>query len=78
MESLIASMVQDDPLKRPTMIEVTARFSEMRKDISTWKLRSRIARKDEIWPIAAWKAVNHWTRTARYVLARRTAIPEPR
>ena len=78
MESLIASMVQDDPLKRPTMVEVTARFSEMRKDISTWKLRSRIARKNEIWPIVAWKAVNHWTRTARYVLARRTAIPEPR
>jgi hypothetical protein len=77
MEPLITLMVQDDPLTRPTMGEVIARFSEIRKGMSTWKLRSRLSRKDEIWPVAAWKAVNHWTQTARYVLARRAAIPEP-
>ncbi|KAN0140572.1 Protein kinase-like domain containing protein [Lactarius tabidus] len=77
MEPLITEMVQDDPLRRPVMGEVIARFSDLRKGISTWKLRSRISRKDEIWPVAAWKAVNHWTRTARYVLASRAAIPEP-
>ena len=59
------------------MVEVNARFLEIRKGISTWKLRSRMARKDEFWPIAAWKAVNHWSRTAKYVLARKPAIPEP-
>jgi hypothetical protein len=77
MEPLIAEMVQDDPLRRPVMGEVIARFSGIRKGISTWKLRSRMSRKDEIWPVAAWKAVNHWTRTARYVLASKAAIPEP-
>jgi hypothetical protein len=77
MEPLITEMVQDDPLRRPVMGEVIARFLDLRKGISTWKLRSRISRKDEIWPVAAWKAVNHWTRTARYVLASRAAIPEP-
>ncbi|KAI9444379.1 kinase-like domain-containing protein [Lactarius psammicola] len=37
MEPLIADMVQEDPSKRPTMDKVTARFSEMKKDLSTWK-----------------------------------------
>ena len=77
MEPLIADMVQEDPSNRPTMDEVTTRFSEIRKSISTWKLRSRMTRKDEFWPVTAWRAVNHWTRTAGYVLARRAAIPEP-
>ena len=77
MEPLIADMVQEDPSKRPTMDEVTARFSEIRKDLGTWKLRSRMARKNEMWPVAAWRAVNHLSRTMGYVLARRAAIPEP-
>ncbi|KAH8989697.1 hypothetical protein EDB92DRAFT_836759 [Lactarius akahatsu] len=77
MESLIADMTQEDPLQRPTMDKVTARFTELMKGLSTWKLRSRMVRKNEMWPVTAWRAVNHWSRTVRYVLANKAAIPEP-
>jgi len=46
MESPITDMVQDDPTKRPSMEEVVTRFSEIRGKLSTWKLRSRISRRD--------------------------------
>ena len=78
METLVANMVQNDPTKRPKMDEVVARFSEIRGKLSTWKLRSRIARKKELWPVTAWRSVNHWYRTVGYILGRKAAIPEPK
>ena len=77
MEQLVADMVQEDPGKRPNMDEVVSRFSEIKGKLSTWKLRSRIARKHEIWPVTVWKSVCHWYRTLGYVLGRKAAIPEP-
>lgn len=77
MEQLVADMVQEDPGKRPNMDEVVSRFSEIKGKLSTWKLRSRIARKHEIWPVTVWKSVGHWYRTLGYVLGRKAAIPEP-
>jgi hypothetical protein len=53
MEPLVADMVQDDPAKRPKMDEVVSRFREIEGKLSTWKLRSRIDRRDEIWPLSA-------------------------
>ena len=70
-------MVQEDPGKRPNMDEVVSRFSEIKKKLSTWKLRSRIARRDEIWLVAAWRSVGHWYRTMGYVIASKAAIPAP-
>ena len=78
MEPLVTDMVQDDPTKRPTMDDVVTRFSESKNKLSTWSLRSRIARKDEIWPITAWKSVRHWYWTVGYLLGRKAAIPEPK
>ena len=78
MQPLIADMVQEDPAKRPNMDEVVTRFAEIRNKLSTWKLRSRMARNIEIWPVAAWRSVAHWYRTIGYVLARKAAIPEPK
>ena len=78
MQSLVADMVQDDPTKRPKMDEVVTRFSEIKGKLSTWKLRSRIARRDEFWPVAAWRAVGHWYCTVGYVLGRKAAILEPK
>ena len=45
MEHLVTDMVQNDPTKRPTMDEVVTRFSEIRGDLNTWKLRSVITRR---------------------------------
>ncbi|KAN0140579.1 Protein kinase-like domain containing protein [Lactarius tabidus] len=78
MQPLIADMVQEDPTKRPNMDEVVTRFAEIRKRLSSWKLRSRMARNIELWPVAAWRSVAHWFRTMGYVLARKAAIPEPK
>ena len=78
MEPLIADMVQNDAMKRPTMDEVVTRFSEIKGKLSRWKLRSRIARKSELWLVTAWKSVGHWCRTVGFILGRKAAIPEPK
>ena len=78
MEPLVADMVQGDPTKRPKMDEVVTRFCEIRGKLRSWKLRSRIVRRDEIWPLAVWRSVGHWHRTIGYVLGRKAAIPEPK
>ena len=78
MEPLVAEMVQTDLTKRPTTDEMITRFSEIRGKLSAWKLRSQIARKNELWPVTAWKPVSHWCRTVGYVLGRKAAIPEPK
>ena len=77
MEPLATDMVQNDPTKRPTMDEVVTRFSEIRGKLGSWKLRSRMARKYELWPVAAWRSVRHWYWTVGYVVGRKAAIPEP-
>jgi hypothetical protein len=71
-------MVHEDPTKRPTMNEVVTRFAEIKGKLSTWKLRSRMKRKNEIWPVAAWRTTRHWYRTVGYVLTRKAALPEPK
>jgi len=78
MVPLVTDMVQDDPTKRPTMGEVVNRFAEIRGKLSTWKLRSRFARRDELWPVTVWRTVHHWYCTIGYVLGRKAAIPEPK
>jgi hypothetical protein len=48
MNDLVASMVQDDPTKRPTIINlVMNRFSHIRQDLTSRKLRARIPDRDE-------------------------------
>ena len=76
IEPLIADMVQKDPKKRPTMDEVVNRFVEIKRGLSTWKLRSRMGRNNEIWPVTAWRAVSHWYRTVGYVISRKPALPD--
>ena len=78
MRPLIVDMVHEDPTKRPNIDEVVTRFAEIRKRLSSWKLRSRVARNIELWPVAAWRTIAHWYRTIGYVLTRKAAIPEPK
>ena len=47
----------------------------IRGKLSTWKLRSRIARRYKLWPVTAWKSFGHWRRTLGYILGRH--IPNP-
>jgi hypothetical protein len=75
---LIDDMVQEDPTKRPEMSEVVPRLAEIVSNLTTWKLRSRMVRTNEFWLVSAWRSVNHWGRTGVHVLARKSAIPEPK
>ncbi|KAI0310417.1 hypothetical protein OF83DRAFT_1040175, partial [Amylostereum chailletii] len=75
MKKLVADMTQNDPEKCPTMHEVVSRFQKIRSSLSSFKLRSRIAYKDdsflwhmsEVWP--------HLRRTVQYIFHRTPAIP---
>jgi hypothetical protein len=78
MESLITDMVQEDPKKSPAMDEVVNRFVEIKNRLSTWKLRPRMARNNEIWPVTAWRSVGDWYRTIGYVITHKPALPEPK
>ena len=78
MQPLIADMVQEDPTKRPNTDEVVARFAEIRKKLSPCKLRFRMSRNIEVWPVTAWRSVAHWYRTVGYVLACKAPIPDPK
>jgi hypothetical protein len=77
MEPLIADMTLDDPQKRPTAQEVVSRFEGIKRRLSIWKLRSRVVRRDEAWPMIVLRSARHLCRTAGYIFTRKTAIPEP-
>ncbi|KAF7291039.1 Protein kinase domain-containing protein [Mycena chlorophos] len=42
MKDLVADMTQDEPSKRPTIDEAAARFAQIQRGLSSWKLRSRV------------------------------------
>lgn len=77
MKELIAAMLHSDPTKRPAMDEIGRRFVLVKRGLSTWKLRSRIVRNNEILPVTAWRSVGHWYHTVGYFLDRKAAIPNP-
>ncbi|EGO00136.1 hypothetical protein SERLA73DRAFT_72874 [Serpula lacrymans var. lacrymans S7.3] len=75
MLPLVKDMVQDDPVKRPTMDEVVARFNEILKELSSWKLRSRVIYKEDSNIESLYYGVVHWTRRISYIVRRVSAIP---
>ncbi|KAJ7267689.1 kinase-like domain-containing protein [Mycena haematopus] len=76
MRPLVNDMVQDDPTKRPTIDEVVARFAEIQKGLSSWKLRSRVLGKQE-YPYIPQRVVGHWYRRIRSIIMRVPALPVP-
>jgi hypothetical protein len=69
MESLAADMTNPDPLKRPTMDEVVARYAEVRQGLPSWKLRQRVARSDEFFLASMFRGTRHLGKTIpRYML----------
>ncbi|EGO29274.1 hypothetical protein SERLADRAFT_456815 [Serpula lacrymans var. lacrymans S7.9] len=77
MEPLVNDMIQDDPAKRPTMDEVVPRFDQILKQISSWKLRSRVIGKEDGHITGLYLGVTHWTRRIGYIIRRVPAIPTP-
>ncbi|KZT29105.1 hypothetical protein NEOLEDRAFT_1128667 [Neolentinus lepideus HHB14362 ss-1] len=77
MEPLVSDMVQNDPSKRPTIDEVVARFEDIQKSLSSWKLRSRVAERDSVAMIEIYRSLVHWRRRIKYIIMRTPAVPLP-
>jgi len=77
MEGLVADMVQDDPTKRPHMDEVVARFKEICDGFSSWKVRSRVVKRDDNPVLGFFRGIFHWTRRIGFILRRVSPMPTP-
>ena len=75
MDALVKDMVQDDPSKRPTMDQVVLRFEHIRRQLSSYKLRSRVTDPGEGGIEMAFNSVTHLFRRIKYTLHRTPAIP---
>lgn len=75
MRRLVGDMCKETPKERPTMDEVMDRSEEICVRLSDWKLRSRVARKRELWIVTFLQSFRH--RHTQIKLARRetAAIP---
>ena len=77
LKPLVDDMVQDDPRKRPTMDVVVERFETIRQ-LSTWKLRSRVIDKEEGSFENIYRGAAHWSRRIGFIVKRVSAVPRPR
>ncbi|KII90244.1 hypothetical protein PLICRDRAFT_138811 [Plicaturopsis crispa FD-325 SS-3] len=79
MQPLVVDMIQDDPVKRPDIHEVAARFEVIRRSLSRWKLRSRVYRRDRSGDYErAFTFVRFWFRRLGLVIRRVPPIPTPK
>lgn len=75
MKPLVDEMVQDDPKKRPNMDEVVARFETIRASLSSWKLRSRVVPRKDMFYHGIIHGAKHWIRRIGFVVKRVPPIP---
>jgi serine/threonine protein kinase len=75
IEPLVNDMTQTDPTKRPTMADVVTRFAKIRASLSAWKLRSRVALRNEFFMATPFRAIPHWKRRLGYMFSGTHAIP---
>ena len=75
MEPLVTDMVQDDPTMRPTIDDVVSRFDDIRRSLSTWKLRSRAVKKKEDGIVGLYRGTIHAFKFIVYVLKRTPPVP---
>ncbi|KAJ7282663.1 hypothetical protein C8J57DRAFT_1296008 [Mycena rebaudengoi] len=74
MEPLVKKMTLDNPKERPTTDQVIEEFDQLVRKLSSWKLRSRVAKEGEL---HIYHSVPHWLRRLRFVWGRVPAIPMP-
>lgn len=75
MKPLVDEMVQDDPKKRPNMDEVVARFETIQASLSSWKLRSRVVPRKDMFYHGIIHGAKHWIRRIGFVVKRVPPIP---
>ena len=77
MKPLVDDMVQDEPENRPTIQQVVSRFELLMGSLGTWRLRSRLAVRDENPLIRPFRVIAHIFQTIFYVLTFRPPLPKP-
>jgi hypothetical protein len=77
MEDLVVAMTVADPRRRPIIEEVTRRFSQIRKSLGEFKLRSLITAKKDSTIVTAFRYTQQAVRTVQYIILQNPAIPEP-
>jgi len=77
MKELVEAMTDENPEKRPTIEEVVEKFDRIRSSLSVIKLRSPITSKNGYILLTVFRHALQLTRTARYIIHRRPAIPVP-
>ncbi|KAJ4490917.1 hypothetical protein J3R30DRAFT_3654011 [Lentinula aciculospora] len=76
LDDRISDMTQDNPLKRPTMNQVISRFEGIRKQLSWWKLRSRVSNKSVPLVFHLLYSPVHWITQLTYILRRISPVPD--
>ena len=74
---LIADMTKAEPKERPSADEVVERFNKLTRDLSSWKLRSRVVYTADGAITNIFRGVTHWSRRIQYVVTRTPPIPQP-
>ncbi len=75
MRELVDAMTDENPAKRPTIEEVVEKFDDIRRSLSTVKLRFTIISKNDPIIFTMFRHARQLTRTLLYVIQRRPAIP---
>ncbi|OCH94858.1 hypothetical protein OBBRIDRAFT_788858 [Obba rivulosa] len=75
LEDLVGQMVHEDPLQRPTMTTVVARFDEICSVLTSYKLRARLMNRWEDGTTRFLWNIWHMFRTAGYLLRSLPAQP---
>jgi hypothetical protein len=88
MEELVAKMLSENPgplqqdpqnhnrlVGRPTIDQVVAEFSDIRRNLSSWQLRSRVTPDYENGMVGFVKSAFHWANQLRLMVTNIPAIP---
>lgn len=77
MQDLVNEMTHTDPVKRPLIEDVVARFSYIRKSLSECKLRSPLISKHKPSLFTIFCRAKQAQLTLQYILSCKGAVPEP-
>jgi len=77
MQDLVNEMTHTNPVKRPLIEDIVAKFSYMRKSLSECKLRSPLISKHKPSLFTIFCRAKQAQLTLQYILSRKGAIPEP-
>jgi hypothetical protein len=77
MQDLVNEMTHVNPVKRPLIEDVVAKFSYIRKSLSEFKLRSPLVSKHKPSSFTIFRRAKQALLTLQYILSCKAAIPEP-